>query len=181
MLSLLLSLAACGGEGSNSGGMNTTAGQGNTVTITPEQVAPKVVQGTAGTGPVIIANPTSISGGKPGSQQVVLADRVLIVNGVSTQNGASAGTTLVSLDLSVSNTSSQAIMNQSSFFVLMGPEGDTFAYQRNSSDNFYGSISAASTHNGLVVFQVPTAAASSLKLLYRPEVATETVVLPLKT
>ena len=56
----------------------------------------------------------------------------------------------------------------------MGPEGDTFSYQYNSSDNFYGSIVAHTTRAGTIVFQVPTAATSGLRLLYRPEIATET-------
>ncbi|TMC19832.1 MAG: DUF4352 domain-containing protein [Chloroflexi bacterium] len=184
IIPLLLLFTACGGDRSDSGGTNTAAGPGSTtvpVTITPEQVTPKTAQGTTGTGPFIIGTPMPVSGGKAGSQQVVLADRVLVINEASMQKGASAETTLVNLDLSVRNTSSNAIMNQSSFFALMGPEGDTFAYQYNSSDNFYGPIAANSTRNGMVVFQVPTAAATSLRLLYRPEVATETAILPLKT
>ncbi len=62
----------------------------------------------------------------------------------------------------------------------MGPEGDTFGYQYNSSDNFYGTIAAHATHSGTIVFQVPTSATSSLRLLYRPEIATETAIILLK-
>ncbi len=71
-------------------------------------------------------------------------------------------------------------MNQLTFFQLMGPEGDTFGYQYNSSDNFYGTIAAHATRSGTIVFQVPIAATSSLRLLYRPEIATETAIILLK-
>jgi streptogramin lyase len=39
---------------------------------------------------------------------------------------------------------------------------------------------AHTTRSGTIVFQLPTAATSSLRLLYRPEVATETVIILLK-
>jgi len=183
----LLLLTACEGDRNDSGhagSTGTVSERGNTtvpVTITPEQITPKTARGTAGTGPLVIASPSPVSGGKLNSQQVVLADRVLIVNDVRKQKGTSAETTLINLDLSIKNTSSKAIMNQSSFFTLMGPEGDSFAYQYNSSDDFYGAIAARSTRNGMIVFQVPTAATTSLRLFYRPEVATETTLLLLKT
>ena len=90
------------------------------------------------------------------------------------------GSTLINLDLAVQNTSDKAIMSQLTFFQSMGPEGDTFGYQYNSSDNFYGTITAHATRSGTIVFQVPTAATSSLRLLYRPEIATETAIILLK-
>jgi hypothetical protein len=62
----------------------------------------------------------------------------------------------------------------------MGPEGDTFGYQYNSSGNFYSTIAAHTARRGTIVFQVPTAATSSLRLMYRPEVATETAIILLK-
>ncbi len=63
--------------------------------------------------------------------------------------------------------------NESTFFQLLSAEGDTFTYQSNSSDTFYGDIPAHSSRDGSIVFQIPKAAASNLRLLYRPEVVKE--------
>ena len=180
LVSFLL-LAACSSAGSGS-----TQNQGSTplataaATITPQLVTPKASSGSPGEGPVVISSPTPVPGGKAGSQQIVLGDRTLIISRVSKQKGASTNSTLINLDLAVQNTSDKAIMNQPIFFQLMGPEGDIFGYQYNSSDNFYGTIAAHATRSGTIVFQVPTAATSSLRLLYRPEIATETAIILLK-
>jgi hypothetical protein len=185
ILIVFLLLAACssagnkssnGATGTNSTSSSTTA----PVSITPQQVTPKAT-GTAGKGPLVIYSPTTVPGGKPGSQQIVLNDRTLIINRVTEQKGASANSTLVSLDLAVQNTGDKAIMNLSVFFQLMGSEGDAFGYQYNSSDNFYGTIAAHTTRSGMIVFEVPAAVAkSSLHLLYRPEIAQETAIILLK-
>jgi len=187
ILVLVLLLVACSSAGSNkSAGTGSTQNHGSTplataiATITPQLVTPKAARGSPGKGPVVISSPTPVPGGKSGSQQIVLGDRTLIINNVTRQQGASANSTLISLDLIVRDTSNKAIMNQSTFFQLMGPEGDAFGYQYNSSDNFYGTIAAHTTRSGTIVFQLPTAATSSLRLLYRPEVATETVIILLK-
>ncbi len=187
ILVLVLLLVACSSAGSNkSTGTGSTQNHGSTplataiATITPQLVTPKAARGSPGKGPVVISSPTPVPGGKSGSQQIVLGDRTLIINNVTRQQGASANSTLISLDLIVRDTSNKAIMNQSTFFQLMGPEGDAFGYQYNSSDNFYGTIAAHTTRSGTIVFQLPTAATSSLRLLYRPEVATETVIILLK-
>ncbi len=189
ILLLFLLLVACNSAGSNNSNTSTATGstrdQRSTpsataiATITPQMVTPKA-SGSPGKGPVVISSPTSVPGGRPGSQQIVLADRTMIINRVTRQNGVSANTTLISLDLSVQNTSAKAIMNQPTFFQLMASEGDTFGYQYNSSDNFYGTIAAHATRSGMIVFQVPTAAAAGLRLLYRPEIATETAIILLK-
>ena len=187
---LFLLLVACSSAGSGSSNGNTGTGstqnQGSTpsataaVTITPQLVTPKASSGSPGKGPLVISSPTPLPGGKAGSQQIILGDRTLIINSVSKQKGASTNSTLINLDLAVQNTSAKAIMNQLTFFQLMGPEGDTFGYQYNSSDNFYGTIAAHATRSGTIVFQVPIAATSSLRLLYRPEIATETAIILLK-
>ncbi len=75
--------------------------------------------------------------------------------------------------------SDNSIMNQLTFFQLMGAEGDIFTYQYNSSDDFYGTVSAHSSRNGTIQFQIPRAATSNLRLLYRPEVPTETALVSL--
>ena len=51
----------------------------------------------------------------------------------------------------------------------MGAGGDSFGYQTNSSDTFYGPIAAHATRAGVITFQVPAAAAPGLHLLYRPD------------
>jgi hypothetical protein len=138
------------------------------------------VSGSPGTGPHIILSPTPVPGGKPGSQQIVLGSRTLIIYSVSKQNGVSPNSTLISLNLAIQNSSAKVIMNQPTFFQLMGSEGDTFGYQYNSSDNFYGTITAHTTRSGTIVFELPMAAAAGLRLLYRPEIATETAIILLK-
>ncbi len=189
ILALFLLLGACGSAGSDSSNGNMGTGsiqdQGSTsstpaATITPLLIIPKVSSGSPGKGPLVIISPTPVPGGKAGSQQIVLGDRTLIINSVSKQKGASTNSTLINLNLAVQNTSDKAIMNQSTFFQLLGPESDTFGYQYNSSDNFYGTIAAHTTRSGTIVFQVPTAATSSLRLLYRPEIAKETAIILLK-
>ncbi len=188
ILVLFLLLVACGSAGSDSSNGNTrsTQGQGSTpsataaAAITPQLVTPKASTGSPGKGPLVISSPTGVPGGKAGSQQIVLGDRTLIINSASKQKGASTNSTLINLDLAVQNTSDKAIMNQSTFFQLMATEGDTFGYQANGFDNFYGTIAAHTTRSGTIVFQVPAAATSGLRLLYRPEIATETAIILLK-
>ena len=190
ILVLFLLLVACSSAGSDSNNRNTGTGstqdRGSTLsatvaaTITPQLITPKAASGSAGKGPLVISSPTPVPGGKAGSQQIVLGDRTLIINSASKQKGASTNSTSINLDLAVQNTSDKAIMNQSTFFQLMATEGDTFGYQYNSPDNFYGPIAAHTTRSGTIMFQVPTAAASSLRLLYRPEIATETAIILLK-
>jgi hypothetical protein len=184
MLLLFLLLAACSSTGSDgskqSRGNGSTQGQGSTLsataTITPQVITPKSSSGSPGQGPLVISSPTPVPGGKAGSQQIVLRDRTLIINSVIEQKGVNPNTSLITLDVAVQNTSAKAIMNQPTFYQLIGPEGDTFSYQYNSSDNFYGTIAVRTTRSGTIVFQVPAFATSSLHLLYRPEIGTETVI-----
>jgi uncharacterized protein DUF4352 len=177
ILIVLLLLAACNSGGNKSGSTGTAR-----VSITPQLVIPKSTGGSPGKGPLVISSPTTVPGGRPGSQQIVLGDRTVIINRVTEQKGVSANTVLVTLDLAIQNTSGKAIKNLSPFFQLMGPDGDAFSYQYNSSDNFYGGIAAHTTRSGTIVFEIPAAAArSSLHLLYRPEIATETAIILLIT
>lgn len=186
VLIVFVLLSACGSGGNK--GNNGSTGSGSalyssraSVTTTPQLVTPKGTGGSPGKGPLVISTPTPVPGGKPGSQQIVLGDRTLIINRVTVQKGTSANTALVNLDLTIQNTSGKVIKNLSTFFQLIGAEGDTFGYQYNSSDNFYGSIAAHTTRSGTIVFQIPAAATkSNLHLLYRPEIATETAITLLK-
>jgi Domain of unknown function (DUF4352) len=186
MLLAFLLLVACGSVGNDSSNSSTErsltqSSATASVAITPHQITPKDTGGSrGGKGPLIISSPATVPGGKPGSQQIVLGGRTLIIYRVVRQNGASSNSTLISLDLTVQNTSRKAIMNLSTFFQLIGPEGDAFGYQYNSSDNFYGPIAAHQSRSGTIVFQIPKAATSSLQLLYRPEIAAETVIIRLK-
>src|SRR5262249_22813109 len=145
----------------------------------PTVVTARSVQGTPGTGPIIVTSPTPVPGGSTHSQQVALKDRTLVLNSVSKQDAADGNSSLITLALTIKNTSDQPIMNEPGFFQLTGAEGDIFAYQSNSSDNFYSAVPAQGSHTGTIVFQIPRAAASHLQLLYRPEVAAETVLMPL--
>ena len=119
-------------------------------------------------------------GGPTGSQEIVLSDRTLIIYSASEQKSAQANSVLINLDLAVRNTSGKAIKNLPAFFQLVGLEGDTFSYQYNSTDSFYGPIAAHVTDRGLIVFQVPAAAATKMSLLYRPEITKETAIIQLK-
>lgn len=169
-------LAACGSAPTPGSSSSAAAGP----TVTPRIVIPKSVGGSPGKGPRVISNPAPLPGGKVGSQKVVLSDRTLVINSVTSQRGTNQGSILIDLDLVVRNTSGKAIRNESTFFQLMGPEGDTFGHQTNSSDDFYRTIDAHASRSGTIEFEIPTAAASSLYLLYRPEIATETVLTRLK-
>lgn len=179
-LLLLYILAACNAQGST----NTSTGSANTRVSTPTQ-APQITatstSSTAshGVGPIVILSPTPVSGGGSHSQMVTLPDRTLIINDVSKQPGADAGLDAVVLVMTIKNTSAKAIMNDASFFQLIGAEGDTFGLQSNAATSFFGTIASKSSRNGTIVFQIPTAAIEGLRLLYRSEIATETVFVSL--
>ena len=183
---LLFLLVACGsadatnGGSGNSSGSVTSSNQVAVRTVTPVIVQAKSVHGATGSGPIVVNSPTPVPGGNASSEQVVLKDRTLVINSVSKQNAANTSSSVITLVLTVKNTSNQSIMNKPGFFQLMGAEGDTFSYQSNSSDNFYGTMPAQSSRNGTIAFQIPKTAAYSLRLLYRCEVATETTLILLK-
>jgi len=190
----LFLLAACGGP-TNSVTANATATQAelstnptNTMTVpstpttlihpanTPVVATPVL---TPGSGPMVILTPTPVPGGGSSSQLVTLADRTLTINSVSQQPGSSANSTAVTLVMSVKNTGAQAIQNEASFYKLAGSEGDIFGVQSSATPSFFGTIPAQGTLSGTIVFQVPTAAAIGLRLLFRPEVVSETVFVKL--
>jgi hypothetical protein len=129
----------------------------------------------------VVSTLAPVPGGRPGSGQVVLGSRTLIINSASSQAAANDPTfTLVDLDLAIQNTGDGPVANQPTFFELVGPEGDVFGHQDNSSDDFYGTVAARTTRSGTISFRVPSAARSGLRLLYRPEVATQTVIVSLR-
>ena len=143
-------------------------------------IAVTSVASTPGVGPTVILSPTPVPGGGAHSQQVILADRTLIINDVSKGAGSDASSTAIHMTMTMKNTSTKAITNQPSYFSLFGTEGDVFGLAANTTGSFFGSIDANSARSGTVVFQVPTGAAKALKLFYRSNVANETVFVPFK-
>lgn len=168
----MLLVAAC--SSANDRGATPSA------SVAPQEFTAKSAGGSPGVGPQVVPDTTATpSGGKNNSQKVVLRDRVLIINDVTLQASDSQGVASIELDLSVQNTGDKDIMNQAAFFRLIGSEGDIFGKQYNSSDTFYGTIDAHKSRRGAISFKTPTAATSTLRLLYRPEIATETAIVPL--
>ncbi len=178
ILAVLLLLAGCDSTSASSGS-NASTSASSAATTTPQVVRPKSTSGSAGQGPVI-ATSVPTSGDPAGSQKVTLHDRTLIIYSALKEKSASTTSVYINLNVAIRNISAKTIKNQPAFFQLTGADGDIFAYQYNSSDNFYGSIAPRATHTGHIVFQLPAAAASKLSLLYRPEIAAETTIVQLK-
>lgn len=193
-LLLLLGLAACSLPGSSPSSSGTTQGStptsstnaGSTLPVqngTPASAGTAVItQSTPNTGktpsggPIVITASTPASGGGTHGQQIVLGDRTLIITSVSKQNSTSANVVGVSLTMTVKNTGKAAINNQATYYALLGAEGDAFGLQSSVTPAFIGSIPVGSSRTGTVVFQVPSAAVTGIRLFFRPEVATETVI-----
>src|SRR5690242_10050614 len=153
LILLLFLLVSCGSADNTSNTNSSSANQDITVTThqgtpsnqaTPTVVNPRSIRGSSkgpvGSGPIVVTSPQPVPGGSINSEQIVLKDRILDINSVSKQGGTNAASTLITLELTVKNTSNKPIMNQPNFFQLMGLEGDIFSYQSNSSDNFYGTV-----------------------------------------
>ncbi len=175
---MLAMLAACG----------DTA---NTSVITPTTQSGTVAANTPGMGPTVIASvavsvvapdvdtPTSTTQGNAPKQVITFADRTLTIGPVSKQAGSDASSTGISLTITIANTSKALIMNEATFYQLEAAEGDSFGTQSSVSANFYGSIAPNGSRRGTIVFQAPTGAVSGIHLLFRPEVATDTALIPL--
>ena len=171
---MLVLLAACGDTN-------------NTSAVTPTTQSGTAVINTPGVGPTVIASvvftvvapdadtPTSTIP----KQVITFADRTLTIGPVSKQAGTDASTTAISLTITITNTGKSSIMNEATFYQLEGAEGDSFGTQSSVSANFYGTISPNGKRQGTIVFQVPTGAVSGIHLLFRPEVATDTALIPL--
>ena len=147
----------------------------------PRLITAKSVGGAPGKGPLVIASPSPLPAGKASSQQVVLSDRTLVISSVSQHGATGASFTLIQLNLVVRNTGVKAIDNKPAFFELMDSGGDTFSYQENSSDGFYGTIGGHASRTGMIQFQIPVGAASRLYLVYRPGNSAESVLTRLRT
>lgn len=189
---LVLTLAACGNTAGTAGNTatstttprnevstNPTIAQ-STPTTPPVATSTSVIS-TPGHGPVIILTPTPVPGGSVSSQLITLPDRTLAILNVSKQQASDASSTLISLNLTLQNTGKTSIPNQPSYYQLVGSEGDMFGSQSSASPSYFGTITPHASRSGTIVFQIPSAAVSGLRLLFRSEIATETVFVQLKT
>lgn len=183
ILTVLL-LVACGGPTDSTGNVSTppsTLPQ-QVVNITPTLVPPTSTSphSTPGTGPILILSPTRVPGGTAHSQLVTLPDRTLAIENVSKGSGADTNSTAISLVMMIKNIATKSIMNEASYFQLVGSEGDVFGLQSSATASFFGIVASQSSRSGTIVFQVPTAAINGLRLMYRSEIAAETVFVALQ-
>ena len=166
IFTLLLLLAACGDTGS-------------APAPSPVVRSGTVLASTPGTAPVVVLTPTTGPGGTVSQQPITLTDRTLTLERVSRKPGADASSIAVSITIKITSTTTGPIKNEATFYQLVAAEGDIFGAQSGTPPGFYGAIAPGQSRQGTITFQVPTAAAQSLELLYRPEVARETVLVPL--
>jgi len=189
---LVLTLAACGnsaGTTSNTATPTTTPRNEVSTNPTVAQTTPTAPPGATSTpvistpshGPMVILTPTPVPGGSVNSQLITLPDRTLAILNVSKQQASDANSTLISLNLTMQNTGKTSIPNQPSYYQLVGSEGDMFGSQSSASPSFFGTITSNASRSGTIVFQIPSAAVSGLRLLFRSEIATETVFVQIKT
>lgn len=155
------------------------AAAGTTATTNTPTIAVTVIPSTPGIAPTVILSPTPIPGGGPHSQQVLLADRVLLINNISRGIGTDTSSVAIRLTMTLKNTSAKTITNVATYYSLFGSEGDVFGLPPNTNGSFFGAIAANGLRSGTIVFQVPLGADTTLRLLYRPEVARETVFVPI--
>ncbi len=152
---------------------------GTTAPTNTPTIAVTAIPSTPGIAPTVILSPTPIPGGGPHSQQVLLADRVLLINDVSRDTGTDASSVTIRLTMTLKNTSAKTITNVTTYYSLFGSEGDVFGLPPNTNGSFFGAIAANGSRSGTLVFQVPLGADTALRLLYRPDVAHETVFVPI--
>lgn len=188
---LVFALAACSSSQSTTTNTSTptpTQQQANTTPVSSISASPPIHPPitpivatpvtTPASGPIVIETPTRVPGGSAHSQVVTLPDRTLTIQNVSEQP-AGSNSTNVTLVLSISNTGTKAIPNEATYYQLVGMEGDIFGLQSSVTSGFYGTVATHSSHNGTIVFEVPSAASKGLRLLFRSEIATETVFVQL--
>ncbi len=161
-----------------------TACSNNTVSSPIPTQPVVVVQGTSiastpGIGPTVILTPTKVPGGNEQSQLITLPDRVITITNLSKQAGIDSNSIAVNLSITIKNTGAKTINNDAAYFQLISAEGDTFGLQSNVASNFFGSISSQSSRSGTIIFQVPSGAINGIRLMYRPDVATDTIFVTL--
>jgi hypothetical protein len=163
--SLLFASACSSGNGSN-----------HSAPPPPRELTARPAGGSPGIGPVSVS---PSPGGKDHRQQVVLDDRVLIVSGATVRTAVGAGSSLVAVDVTIQSRGPEAIANNADSFEIMGAEGDIFAKQQITSNSFYGTIAPHASRAGKISFEIPKAATSTMRLLYRPGADARTVIVPL--
>jgi hypothetical protein len=156
----------------------------NGTTSNPIPTQQAVVQGTSiastpGIGPTVILTPTSVPGSSEESQRVTLPDRVITITNISKQVGTNSSSIAINLTVTITNTGAKTINNFAGYFQLISAEGDAFGLQSNVAPNFFGSIASQSSRSGTIIFQIPSGAINGIQLMYRPEVSTETILVPL--
>ena len=98
---------------------------------------------------------------------------------MSKQVGTESNSIAINLTITIKNTGAKTINNDATYFQLISAEGDAFGLQSKAAPNFFGSIASQSSRSGIIIFQVPSGAINGIRLMYRPEVSTETIFVPL--
>ena len=146
----------------------------------PRVVKPTSLGGSSGVGPLVVEPTATGPGASSEPQPVVLPDRVVTISRVSSQPGANERFRVIAIDVEIQAAGDHAILNQSSFFRLVGAGGDFFAPRTDGSDPFYEEIDARGSRAGSINFEIPKGAASGLSLFYRPEEPADAVIIPLE-
>ena len=158
---------------------NNTNTASSSVPTQPILVQGTSIPSTPGVGPTVILTPTRVPGGNEQSQLVTLRDRILTITRMSKQAGTDSNSIAIDLTITIKNTSTKTISNDAAYFQLISAEGDAFGLESQEVPNFFGSIASQSSRSGTIIFQVPVGAISGMRLMYRPEVSTETIFVPL--
>ena len=156
----------------------------NTTAPTPTPTQQVVVQGTSiggtpGIGPTVILTPTRVPGGNQQSQLVTLPDRIITITNLSKQAGSESNSISIQLTMTVKNTGAKTINNDATYYQLISAEGDAFGSQSGTPQSFFGSIASQTSRSGTITFEVPSGAVSGMRLMYRPDVSSETIFVPL--
>ena len=163
-----LLIAACSNSSASSSAPTQPVGvQGTSIPSTP------------GIGPTVILTPTRVAGGNEQSQLITLPDRILTITSASKQAGSDSNSITVHLAITIKNTGAKTIRNDAAYFQLISAEGDTFGLESGVAPNFFGAIASQNSRSGTISFQVPAGAMNGIRLMYRPEVSTETIFVPL--
>lgn len=143
------------------------AAAGSTGAASPAAASPG---GSAGVGPVVVPS---------GQQNVALGNLMLSIDRAVRVPGASTGSVSVHVDVAIRNSGVTSVASDSTAFQVMVPDGDIFPAKADASASVSGSIGSHSVRTGTVAFDLPAAAASNLRLMYRPSAVSQTAIIPL--